>query len=52
MAVSLQSLVALNRAVPHHASLNFTESLVAFYRARSPYTSRAAPSWACIRARG
>ena len=48
MAVTMQSLVSLNRAVPGHASLDRTHSLIHSMRKRSPYTSRAAPSWAYI----
>ena len=46
MGVTLQSFIALNRAVPHHSSLNTTHALLASMRTHSPYTTRAAPSWA------
>ena len=48
MGVTLQSFIALNRAVPHHSSLNTTHALLASMRTHSPYTTRAAPSWAYI----
>jgi hypothetical protein len=48
MAVALQSLISLNQVTPGHASLNATTSMLGSMRAHSPYTTRAAPSWAYI----
>ena len=49
MAAIVQSLISLNQAVPTgHKSLNRTHQVLEAMRQHSPYTSRAAPSWAYI----
>lgn len=48
MAVTVQSLVGLNQAVPGHPTRNASLDLAAFFYDRSPFTARASPSWAYI----
>jgi len=49
MSTTMQSLMSLNQALPGgHVSLNQTKQLIEAMRQHSPYTSRAAPSWAYI----
>lgn len=48
-APAVQTLMSLNQVAPGgHHSLNETMRLINIMRARSPYTSRASPSWAYI----
>ena len=48
MSTTMQSLMALNEALPGHTSFNLTMRQIQAMREHSPYTSRAQPSWAYI----